>query len=226
MIVNTDPAYSPGRIPITRDDAMKTPFSFQVLEGWNRDAARRVIDLAASGRFRAIDTGSTRDLSFSHGKDVTIQISMSLLPEGTDGKDAVDAIGELLRAALTRTDDEHIERMHLACRAHEDAARLEAPDDLPTRKMNTSAATPAREAVFGTVQFIPGGWSVRPIPTPDRTGLPSIVSVYAFDGGFQFDRLDTRVHDVEPLDPMSRLRMEARYADLMTRIASMKAIAA
>ena len=205
---------------------MKTPFSFQVIEGWNREAARRVVDLAASGRFRTIDTGSTRDLSFSHGTDVAIRISMSLLPDGTDGKGTIDAVARLLDSALDRADDEHIERIHLACRAHEHAARLEAPDDLPTRKMNTSAATPAREAVFGTVQFIPGGWSVRPIPTPDRTGLPSIVSMYAFDGGFQFDRLDTRVHEVESLDPMSRLRLETDYADLMTRIASIEAIAA
>jgi hypothetical protein len=205
---------------------MKTPFSFQALEGWDRDAALRVIDLAASGRFRAIDTGSTRDLSFTYGTDVAIQISKSLLPVGTDEGGAVVAITRLLEAALGRTDDEHVERMHISCRAHDAAARLEAPDDLPTRKMNTSAATPAREAVFGTGQFIPGGWSVRPIPTPDRAGLPSIVSMYAFDGGFQFDRLDTRVHDVEPLDPMSRLRLEAHYADLMTRIASIEAIAA
>lgn len=224
--MSTDGAPTTPETRNTGDDAMKTPFSFQVIEGWNRDAARRVLDLASSDRFRSVDTGSTRDLSFTYGTDVAIQISRSLLPVGTDEGDAVVAITRLLEAALGRTDDQHVERMHLSCRAYDAAARLEAPDDLPTRKMNTSAATPAREAVFGTVQFIPGGWSVRPIPTPDRTGLPSIVSIHAFDGGFQFGRLDTRVHDVEPLDPMSRLRMEAHYVDLMTRIARFKAIAA
>lgn len=205
---------------------LKTPFSFQVIEGWDRRKAERIIDLVASGRFRSVDNGSTREICFTNGTDVAIDIATSVIPEGAGEAEALVAVTGLIEAALSRTDDEHLERSHLAHLAHETAARLEAPEDLETRKMNFSAATPAREAVFGTVQYIPGGWSVRPVSTPDKTGLPSIVSIHAFHGGFQFARQDTRVHDVEVLDPMSRLRMEAGYADLMARVADLEGIPA
>lgn len=193
------------------------PFSFQLFEGWDRTGAMRIVEMHEAGSLVVMDTPHDRQSAFGDGTDVLLEIDDaivdadgSMAPEGR-----MDLSVDVLRTALSRNDDDHMVRMNIAANALDLAARLIAPDDIRTRKMNSASATPAVAASFGVVMTTVGGWTTTMEDDPHGRILPSTVTM--FEGGpvIALRRLETRVHDVATLDVMERLRLEMRLDGLL-----------
>jgi len=195
------------------------PFAFQVVEGWNRSAAQRIVDLHASGLVSEHERRGDGHVVYGSDRVPILEIEKRVvdadrsLPTETLLERAVS----ILRTALSRTDEEHMERMHVAARALDAAARLAAPDVLPSRKMNATSASPVVAHAFGEVETTSSGWTASMRADPQGRRLPSIVTLFQSCGMVELARLDTRIHDVEPLDAIERLRLEARLAGLIAR---------
>jgi hypothetical protein len=201
------------------------PFSFQLFEGWDRTGAIRIVELHETGSLVAMDTPHDRQSAFGDGTEVLLEIDDAIVD--ADGsmtpERRMDLSVEVLRTALTRTNDDHMVRMNIAARALDLAARLIAPDDVRTRKMNSASATPAVPASFGVVMTTVGGWTTTMAEDPHGRILPTTVTMFESGPAIALRRLETRVHDVATLDVMERLRLEMRLDSLLQRARAIEA---
>jgi hypothetical protein len=204
------------------------PFAMLASEGWQRDTARKVLDDLREGRFeaRAEDGGGDR-LLCNEGM-MGISVAPDVHEPGNAPFDPVRTTTfatTVLETLLMRSDEDALDRIVVADRALDIAARLsvQAEEPIASGQMNAYARSRHRRAMFGAVIKWSDSWSSTMRADGKRRDLPFSLSINVSRSRISIWRRSRLIHDVVPLTTLERLRMESLLAETIARVRSMDA---
>lgn len=205
------------------------PFAMLIGEGWRRETVADALSRVRSGEYLPRENDGHGERMLAGGTRRSISVDRACHEPGNDAFDpdrTRDFTIGVLSTMLLRSDEEHIERITIADRALDLAARLSGPAEGAIRsgEINAVARTVHASPAFGAVDKSRDGWKAVMRADHRRRDLPLCLCV---DVSFSRMTIWCRsrvVHGVKALDtvdPLERLRMEAELGDVLSTIRAM-----
>ena len=204
------------------------PFAMLASEGWQRDTAHKALDDLREGRFEARAEDGSGDRLLCNQGPMGISVSPDSHEPGNapfDPARTTAFAATVLETLLMRSDEDALDRIFLADRALDMAARLSvhAEEPIASGQMTAYARTRHRRAMFGPVIKRSDSWSSSMRSDQKRRDLPFCLSIDVSRSRVTIWRRSRMIHDVVPLTTMERLHMESGLAETIARIRSMDA---
>lgn len=205
------------------------PFAMLIGEGWRRETVADALSHVRSGEYLPRENDGHGGRMLTVGTRCSVSVDRASHEPGNDAFDpdrTRDFTIGVLSTMLLRSDEEHIERITIADRALDLAARLSRPaeKEIHSGEINAVARTVHASPAFGAVDKSRDGWKAVMRADHRRRDLPLCICV---DVSFSRMTIWCRsrvVHGVkalEAVDPLERLRMEAELRDVLSTIRAM-----
>lgn len=202
---------------MTASTPIPRPFALAIGAGWSRAAAE---DLLASLLGRSDGpVDPCEDDGYGHRGIrcgwTALSITRGVHEAEKDDFDPDHTLAfaiAVLRAMLDRSEDEAMERLTIADAPLATAGLLWAADGQPRREheVNASARTLRQPPRLGFVERSQNGWSASMQRQPRLAHLPFCLKVDLVRTRLHIYDRDFMIRDVGTLDPVQRLRLEAR----------------